>query len=225
MTEDKISLENLDDWIEIGTIVAPQGLQGELKVISDSDFPERFEEPGTRWLQSPQGLYPQEVELVRGRYVPGKNLYIIKLDQVKDRTQAEALRDYKLVVPKSDRPEIEEGEYHVSDLINLEVYHQKTRELIGTVTDILWAGHDLLEVQLYHTVDEQKDPEKESKVESQKSQSSSQKNHPKKSKNKTSKQKMTKVLIPFVYEIVPVVDLENRQIEINPPIGLLELNQ
>ena len=216
MTKNNIILENLDDWVEVGTIVAPQGLQGELRVISDSDFPERFEEPGTRWLQSPQGLYPQEVELVRGRYVPGKKLYIIKLAQVKDRTQAEALRNYKLVVPKGDRPKIEEGEYHVSDLIDLKVYHQKTGELIGNVTDILWAGHDLLKVQLHQqTVQKELEiPKYPPKI-----------TRRQKQKTKTKKIKMATILIPFVYEIVPVVDLDNQRIEINPPAGLLELNQ
>lgn len=216
MTENNITSENLDDWLEVGTIVAPQGLQGELRVISNSDFPERFEEPGTRWLQSPQGLYPQEVELVRGRYVPGKKLYIIRLAQVKDRTQAEALRNYKLIVPKGDRPKIEEGEYHVSDLINLKVYHQKTGELIGNVTDILWAGHDILKVRLYQqTVQKEPEiPKSPPKI-----------TRRKKQKTKTPKIKIATILIPFVYEIVPVVDLENQRIEINPPAGLLELNQ
>ena len=42
-----------EEWIEIGTIVAPQGLHGELRVYPDSDFPERFLVPGTRWLKHP----------------------------------------------------------------------------------------------------------------------------------------------------------------------------
>jgi 16S rRNA processing protein RimM len=32
------------------------------------------------------------------------------------------------------------------------------------------------------------------------------------------------VLIPFVNEIVPIVDLKNKRIEITPPPGLLELS-
>ena len=60
------------EWIEIGTILAPQGLQGELRVSSSSDFPERFEEPGQRWLQSPKGEPPVIVELLSGRCIPGK---------------------------------------------------------------------------------------------------------------------------------------------------------
>ena len=148
MSKNNIHMKDSETWLEIGKIVAAQGLKGELRVISTSDFPERFETPGTRWLQSPNGSSIQTVELIKGRYVPGKNLYIIKLEEVEDRTQAETLRDYKLLVPSSDKPQLNEDEYHVSDLINLEVYHQTTQELIGVVTDILAAGHDLLEVEL-----------------------------------------------------------------------------
>ncbi|MEY3825444.1 MAG: hypothetical protein RLZZ148_256, partial [Cyanobacteriota bacterium] len=33
------------------------------------------------------------------------------------------------------------------------------------------------------------------------------------------------ILIPFVKEIVPVVDLKEKRILITPPTGLLEINQ
>ncbi|HAC62635.1 MAG TPA: ribosome maturation factor RimM [Cyanothece sp. UBA12306] len=196
-------MQNAEKWLEIGKIVAPQGLKGELRVISSSDFPERFEKPGMRWLQSPNGVSIEKVELIRGRYVPGKNIYIIKLSNIVNRNQAETLRDYKLLVSSSDRPQINEDEYHFSDLINLEVYHQKNNELIGVVTNIFLAGNDLLEVKLYQN-------------------KSGDINLKKQKKNSVNIEK--KILIPFVYDIVPVVDLVNKRIEINPPLGLLELN-
>ena len=34
------SVPNLDDWLEIGKIVSPQGLIGELRVYPNTDFPE-----------------------------------------------------------------------------------------------------------------------------------------------------------------------------------------
>jgi 16S rRNA processing protein RimM len=179
-----------DNWLEVGKIVAPQGLQGELRVASDSDFPERFEQPGKRWLLSPNSVQPQEVELLGGRYIPGKDLYAIRLAGVENRDQAEALRGYRLLVLKSDRPQLDSDEYHVADLIDLEVYNQLTGENIGVVIDIILAGSDLLEVQLHRE-----------------------------------KEKKATVLIPFVKEIVPVVDLEGGRIEIEPPPGLLEINQ
>ena len=34
--------QTVTDWIEVGRIVAPQGLKGEVRVYPSSDFPERF---------------------------------------------------------------------------------------------------------------------------------------------------------------------------------------
>jgi 16S rRNA processing protein RimM len=202
-----------DQWIEIGTIVAPQGLGGQLRVLSNTDFPERFENSGRRWLQVPGKQELQAVELLAGRCIPGKNLYVIQLEELENREQAEALRGCKLFVRKSDRPQLPANEYHVSDLINLEVYNQLTRKIIGVVTDILWAGNDLLEVKLHQQTESEK-------VSSVKPALASQKR-----KLKQKKQKQATVLIPFVREIVPVVDLEGGRLEINPPPGLLEINE
>jgi 16S rRNA processing protein RimM len=137
-------------WLEIGKIVGGQGLKGELRVYPSTDFPERFEEPGTRWLLRPGASEPEAIELEFGRYVPGKGLYVIKLAGVQDRDQADEIRGCKLFVPESDRPPLEEGEFHVLDLVNLVVFDQATQERIGIVSDILAAGNDLLEVKLDH---------------------------------------------------------------------------
>ncbi|KAB8331165.1 ribosome maturation factor RimM [Scytonema tolypothrichoides VB-61278] len=185
-----------EGWLEIGTIVAPQGLNGQMRVYPDTDFPERFEVPGTRWLLRPHGTEPQAVELLSGRYIEGKNLYIIELEGVENRDQVEKLRGCKLMVPESDRPQLAEDEYHVVDLIGLQVFMQESGELLGSVVNVLPAGHDLLEVQLHSSKDEEQ---------------------------KTRDKRKKTVLIPFVKAIVPVVDLEARRIEITPPPGLLEL--
>lgn len=204
----------INEWLEVGTIVAPQGLKGELRVYPDSDFPERFIEPGTRWLKHPDTGEIEEVELLNGRYVPGKNLYVIQLAGVEDRDRAEELRGYKLLVDKSDRPFLEDDEYHVSDLVNLEVYHQQTGENIGVVIDILSAGNDLLEVQLHQQPVIEDKPVRDLSEISRKS---------KRRKLKPKKNKPFTVLIPFVKDIVTVVDIEGGRLEILPPPGLLEL--
>jgi 16S rRNA processing protein RimM len=203
-----------DDWIEIGTIVAPQGLKGEVRVYPDSDFPERFLEPGIRWLQHPDTGEIEEIDLIDGHYLPGNNLYILTIDGVEDRNTAESLKGYKILVEKSDLPELEEDEYHVSELINLEVYHQETGEKIGIVVNLFIAGNDLLEVQLDRQPIQAEQPPRDLSQISRKS---------KRKTFKTKSNKPVTVLIPFVKEIVPVIDLENGKIEIIPPAGLLEI--
>lgn len=135
------------EFIEIGKIVAPQGLKGELRIYPDSDFPERFLQPGTRWLLRPGQKEPQSIELIGGRCLDGKGMYVIQLAGVDDRTQAEALRGATLLVPAGDRPPLEEDEFHVLDLIGLEVFDQATQTLIGKVVQMFSAGNDLLEVE------------------------------------------------------------------------------
>jgi 16S rRNA processing protein RimM len=202
-----------EEWIEIGTIVSPQGLNGEMRVYPDSDFPERFLVPGTRWLQHPETGQIEPKKLLGGRYIPGKNLYVITLEGVEYRDRAEALRDYKVLVPKSDRPTLEADEFHVADLINLSVLNQQTGESIGIVTEVFYAGNDLLEVTL------SKQPEV---IETKQTDLSQISRRSKRKKYKQKKIKPVTILIPFVKEIVPIVDLENKRLEINPPDGLLE---
>jgi 16S rRNA processing protein RimM len=188
-----------ENWLEIGTIVAPQGLEGELRVLSVSDFPERFQKRGVRGIQWIQGGEIREITLLRGRELPGKNVYVIKLEGVENREQAEALRGYKLWANKLEKPRLKADEYHVSELVNLEVYHHLTGEKIGVVVDILWAGNDILAVQL------------EANLASVK-------------KKSPSSDSEARALVPFVKEIVPLVDLKAARIEIAPPPGLLEIN-
>lgn len=134
-------------FVEIGKIVAAQGLNGEVRVYPDSDFPERFIDPGERWILRPSDAVPQPIKLLRGRYLDGKGLYVLRLDGVVDRTQAEALKDARLLVPEGDRPPLGEDEFHVLDLIGLAVIDQATQTLIGHVAQIISAGNDLLEVE------------------------------------------------------------------------------
>jgi len=188
-----------ENWLEIGTIVAPQGLEGELRVLSVSDFPERFQKQGIRGIQGLQGGEIREITLLRGRGLPGKNVYVIKLEGVENREQAEALRGYKLWANKLEKPRLKADEYHVSELVNLEVYHHLTGEKIGVVVDIFWAGNDILAVQL------------EANLASVK-------------KKSPSPDSAATALVPFVKEIVPLVDLKAARIEIAPPPGLLEIN-
>ena len=150
------TLEGPDtDWLTIGKVVAAQGMKGELKVYPESDFPERFTTPGQRWLLRPGQAEPEGVQLLKGRAIDHKGLYIIQLQGVCDRTQAEALKNATLLVPASDRPPLGEDEYHLHDLVGLSVFDQKTQTHVGTVISLINAGNDLLEVQLADNPDTQ----------------------------------------------------------------------
>lgn len=139
-----------EELLVVGRIVAAQGLQGELRVNPLSDFPERFTRPGRRWLSQRQGP-ARDVQLLSGRQLPGKKLYVIRLEGVGNRSAAEALVGRELLVPSSDRPRLKRGEFHLLDLVGLEVRllqaDGSTGTTLGRVRDLLHAGNDLLEVE------------------------------------------------------------------------------
>ena len=174
------------EWLVVGIITSSHGIKGELKVKSLSDFDERFTKPGKRWLQIDKEE-PTLHNLVAGYKKPGKDLFIISLDKIKDRDSAEKLKNYKLLVETNNIPKLKDGEFHLNQLLNLTVKIEQDNQLktIGEVIDLLNEKNTLLEIKIYEN-------------------------------NKN-------ILIPFVKEIIPIINLKKNFILIKPPKGLLEL--
>ncbi|MFO7628492.1 MAG: ribosome maturation factor RimM [Prochlorococcaceae cyanobacterium] len=139
--------EPAPELLLVGRLVAAQGMQGELRVLPLSDFPERFTRPGRRWLQQRQQP-ARPVDLLHGRQLPGKTLFVVRLKGIDDRNAAEALVGEELLVPVNQRPKLEPGEFHLLDLVGLQVRLQTSGSSIGLVSDLIHAGNDLLEVEL-----------------------------------------------------------------------------
>ena len=176
-------MKEKDKWILIGEIVAPHGLKGDIRIKPSSDFPERFTKPGKRWIQKTNEL-PTEIKLIKGAMIPGKSIYVLSIEGLSNRSSAEKLVGWKLVIPVNSRPNLKNDEYHYFDLIGLEARKGPQKTLIGHVTDLIKGGNDLLEIELIEG---------------------------------------KKVLVPFVKEIVPEIEIQEKWLLINPPPGLLEL--
>ena len=177
---------NKNEWLIVGLITSCHGINGQVKVKSLSDFEERFLNPGTRWLQK-ENEPPSRIKLNSGFKQPGKETFIIKLQGINTRNHAEQLKKYKILVKTNKLPELQKEEFHLLELINLEVKTFENGELkiIGKVINLENEKNNLLVIKLF--------------------------------KNQKT------VLIPFVEEIVPSVDIKNNFLIINPPRGLLEL--
>ena len=137
----------IDEWISIGEIVAPQGLKGDLRIKPSSEFPERFTQPGKRWIQKSNEL-PTEIKLIKGTLLPGKSIYVISIEGVSSRSSAEKIIGWNLVIPVDSRPNLSDNEFHYFDLIGLEARKGAQKILIGYVTDLIKGGNDLLEIEL-----------------------------------------------------------------------------
>ena len=177
---------NKNEWLVVGLITSCHGINGKVKVKSLSDFEERFVEPGMRWLQK-ENEPPLKIELISGFKQPGKEIFIVKLKGVNTRNHAEQFKKFKILVKTDKLPKLKKEEFHLMELINLEVKTLENDELkiIGKVINLENEKNNLLIIELF--------------------------------KNQK------KVLVPFVEEIVPLIDIKNNFLIINPPNGLLEL--
>jgi len=177
---------NNDEWLIVGLITSCHGINGQVKVKSLSDFEERFIKPGLRWLQK-ENEPPSKIELISGFKNPGKETFILRFKGISTRNHAEKLKNYKILVKTNKLPKLNKEEFHLLELINLQVKILENKELktIGKVIDLENEKNNLLVIKLF---DNQK-----------------------------------KILIPFVQEIVPLVDIKKNFLIINPPNGLLEL--
>lgn len=202
-----------------GTIIGAHGVHGLLKLTSTTDFSQpRLCQPGTRHIKAPNRRSPREILLMEGRPLGSESAtigtdtnpqYLIRLENVDDRESALRLRGCVLYAMKEERVDefLEEDEYIVSDLIGLNVYLDEKEGtgkgiedlFVGNIKGVVLGSETCAIPGLGQDLLEVVLPRKTGRREEM-------------------------VLIPFVPQIVPRVDLAMRMVYITPPEGLLDLS-
>ena len=126
----------------VGRILRPHGLRGELSVEVRTDDPAQRFAAGSVLGTDPPEAGPLTVET--SRWHSGRLL--VSFAGIADRTEAESLRGAWLTIDVADvaLPQ-DPDEFHDHQLTGLTVV-TTTGELVGTVTDVLHHGQDLLAV-------------------------------------------------------------------------------
>ena len=143
-------IEN-NEWLVVGIITSSHGIDGKLNIKSLSEFKERFINPGKRWIQKNDEV-PIPYKLISGFQKPGKDSFIISLEGIKDRNEADNLKQYKLLVKRYDIPKLKDNEFHLNQLLDLDVklYFENELQVIGKVVDLITENNNLLVVRLNH---------------------------------------------------------------------------
>ena len=126
--------------ILIGKITSAVGLKGEVKVYNYSDSIQIYEETPQIYV----GDIKHEILSVRQQ----KNMVVLGLSGVSDRTEAEKLRGRELFVTDADLPPLPEGQFYVRDLIGMQVVSEDGQDL-GEVTDLIQnTAQDIFEIRM-----------------------------------------------------------------------------
>ena len=123
----------------IGEVLKPQGIRGELKVKTYTDFPEDVQAFGKVYIDGVQ------YKILSFR-VGGENYCFLGLRGVPDRNAAELLRGKKLEGDRADAPELEEGQYYIVDIIGLSV-ETENGEVLGTVKDVALLSSEVYTIE------------------------------------------------------------------------------
>lgn len=138
------------DYVVIGEVAKPQGVNGELKVHPFTDWPERFLELTTVYLSSPKkGLDKSVISSIVEQCERKKVLVedarfhsgcvYLKLQGINSRSDAEQFRGSIIEVPRSDAHKLPDDTYYIFQIIGLKVYLENG-EMIGKVLDLLSTG-------------------------------------------------------------------------------------
>ena len=125
------------NYFNVGKIVNTQGLQGEMRVLSVTDFAEeRFKKGNILALFDKKDQFVMDVEIASHRKV--KNFDIIKFKGMYHINDIEKFRDFTLKVREEDLTDLEDGEFYYHEIIGLEVYEDDV--LLGRIKEILQPG-------------------------------------------------------------------------------------
>ena len=120
-------------WIELGVIAKPHGIRGEIRVHVFNPESTLLQELAEIFLIGDEDEEPALVEVESARR--GPKALLMRLAGVSTREDVEALRGYKLCVPREALPDLEEGEYYHADLIGLEAFDGD--QIVGRVIDVI----------------------------------------------------------------------------------------
>ena len=137
-----------DSLLLVGTCGPPHGVRGEIKVIPETDDPERLADLAQVFVgPSPERTRAYAVEAVRLHPTKRGVVALVRFGRIADRDAADALRGLGVYAAESDLPALDEGEVFLHDLIGLDVVTEDG-EAVGTVKDVLTGiAQDLFVVQ------------------------------------------------------------------------------
>ncbi len=129
----------MNDYLTIATIVKPQGIRGEVKVLTMTDEP--------AGLKAFDRVYVggNAYKLLKVRPQNG-NCAFVTLSGIADRNAAETLRGLEIRVARDDAPALPEDTFYIADVIGCTVFDDGGAEY-GEVESITPARTDVYEVK------------------------------------------------------------------------------
>jgi 16S rRNA processing protein RimM len=137
------------DWVELGRVLRPHGLEGSLLVALHSDDPSNLIAARELRLAGEPGAIPFRVARAEpaGEGPGGRARVRLTLVGLENRERAALFAGAAVLLPEADLAKLPEGEFYWRDLLGLRVLDRGGAEL-GTLAEIVpTAGADVFVVR------------------------------------------------------------------------------
>lgn len=124
-------------YYTVGKIVNTQGLKGEVRIISTTDFAQERYKKGSQLTLFRQGEPP--LPLTIATYRKHKQFDVVSFEGYPSINDVEAFKNGELKIEESQLHELEEDEFYYHQIVGLRVQSEEG-EFIGTVKEILSPG-------------------------------------------------------------------------------------
>ena len=126
------------NWYNVGKIVNTHGIRGEVRVISQTDFPEdRYEIGSKLGIFAPGEKKPTVVIIKTAR--KHKNFMLLSFENYPNINDVEKFKGSMLKVNENYLEELEEDEFYYHEIIGCDVFDTEGNE-IGQVKEIFETG-------------------------------------------------------------------------------------
>ena len=122
----------MEKIIVIGKIMAPHGIQGELRIKPLTDNPKQFLDLKTLTLSNGKTLTVKGVRF-------HKNFVLVSCLELNTMNDVEPLRGLEIKINSEDLPVLKKDHYYVADLIGFDVYDEDNN-CIGKLRDVIATG-------------------------------------------------------------------------------------
>ena len=129
----------LDDCFQLGYIIKPHGLKGELQLFLDVDSPSDYRNLESVFVRKGQQLVPFFIESLQ----VGPTKAIVAFEDIVSLEQAEELRGLELYLPLSFLPAAGANEFYLHEIESFIVVNQEGQPL-GAINNIVESGPQLI---------------------------------------------------------------------------------
>lgn len=127
----------MTNYYKVGKIVNTHGIKGEVRVISQTDFPEERYQVGEILYLFLDKKEPLKLTIASHR--KHKNFDLLSFEGYYNINQVEPFRDGILKVSEDQLGELAENEFYYHEIIGLEVFDE-TGKSLGQIAEILSPG-------------------------------------------------------------------------------------